>query len=218
MKKVLLIIGAVAALAVGLVAVAGAGAQEGPAGGRVGDFVTRLADRLGISEDELTTAVKDVEIDMINQAVEDGRLTEEQGAQAIERIENSPVHFPGDGPRPGLKCRARDFVLESAAEVLDMPVGQIEGKLNSGMSLAEVAEEEGMTVEDFTAALAAQVEEDLQAKVEAGEITQKQMDRLLEKFTNNVDRIINYHPESGFPGQCHGPKGPPPEGEGAPES
>ncbi len=66
MKRVLLILGAVAALAVGLIAVAGAGAQEGPASGRVGDFVTRLADRLGISEDELTSAVKDVEIEVLH--------------------------------------------------------------------------------------------------------------------------------------------------------
>ncbi len=217
MTRVLLILGAVAALAVGFIAVAGAGAREGPGGGRVGDFVTKLADRLGISEDELTTAVKDVEIDMVNQAVEEGRLTEAQAAEMIDRIENGGLRFPSDGQRPELRCRAKESVLKAAAVVLDMEIGQLEGKLNSGMSLAEVAEEQGMTVEDFTAALTAEVEADLQAKVDAGEITQEQMDRLLEAFTSHVDKLINFHPEPGFPGQCHG-HGPPPDGEPAPES
>jgi hypothetical protein len=198
--------------------VAGAGAQEGPGGGRVGDFVTRLADRLGISEDELTTAVKDFEIDMVNQALADGRITDQQAAAMIDRIENGELRFPSDGPKPKLRCHAREFVLEAAAEVLDMEVGQLEGKLNSGMSLAEVAEEQGMTVEEFTAALTDEVEANLQAKVDAGEITQEQMNRLFEKFTSNVEKIINFHPEPGFPGQCQGHQGPPPEGEAAPES
>ncbi len=218
MKRVLLILGAVAALAVGLIAVAGAGAQEGPAGGRVGDFVTRLADRLGISEDELTDAVKDVEIDMVNQAVEEGRLTEQQGAEAIERIENGPVHLPGngrDGPRP---YRAQAFIIDAAAEVLGLEKDDLKAKLAEGMSLAEIAEEQGMTVEDFTAALTSEVEADLQAKVDAGEITQEQMDRLLEGFTSHVDKLINFHPEPGAPGPCRGHRGPPPEGEPAPES
>ena len=216
MKRMLLILGAVAALAVGLVAVAGAGAQEGPGSGRVGDFVTRLADRLGISEDELTTAVKDVEIDMVNQAVEDGRLTEQQGAEAIERIENGPVHFPGNG-RPGPRpCRAQAFVIDAAAEVLGLENEELKAKLEEGMSLAEIAEEQGMTVEDFTAALTAEVEADLQAKVDAGEITQEQMERLLEGFTTHVDRLVNFHPEPGAPGPCRGHRGPPPEGDVAP--
>lgn len=217
MKRMLLAIGAVVALAVGLIAVTGAGAQEGIGpGSRVGDFVTRLSARLGISEDELAAAVKDVEIDMVNEGVEEGRLTEEQGAAMIEKIENGPVHFPGNG-RHQRPCRAQAFVIEAVAEVLDMEVGQVEGKLNAGMSLAEIAEEQDMTVEDFTAALTDEVEAGLQAKVDAGRITQAQMDRLLEGFTSHVDRMINFHPEPGFPGQCHGHR-PPANGDPAPQS
>lgn len=219
MKRMLLVIGAVAALAVGLIAVTGAGAQEGGgAGSRVGDFVTRLSARLGISEDELTTAVKDVETDMVNQAVEEGRLTEEQGAAMIEKIENGPVHFPGNGRHEQRPCRAQAVVVGAAAEVLGLETDELKAKLESGMSLAEVAEEQGMTVEDFTAALTAEVEAGLQAKVDAGEITQEQMDRLLEGFTSHVDKLINFHPEPGAPGPCRGHQGPPPEGEPASQS
>src|SRR3990170_4381410 len=96
MKRVLLILGAVAALAVGLIAVAGAGAQEGPAAG-------------------------------------------------------------------GRPCRAQAAIIDAAAEVLGMEKDELKAKLEEGMSLAEVAEEQGMTVEDFTAALTAEVEADLQA-------------------------------------------------------
>lgn len=220
MKRVLLITAAVAAVAVGLLAVAVAGAQEGERPDVVGDFVSRLADRLGITEDELTDAVKDVEIDMVNDAVEAGRLTEEQGAVMIDRIQNGSLRFPGggDGPRGEPRCRAQGFLLESAAEVLGMEVGQLEGQLNSGKSLAQIAEEQGMTVDEFKAALIADVDAGLQAKVDAGELTQEKKDAIMERFTNNVDRIINFVPEPGFPGRCPGHQGPPPGGEPAPES
>jgi len=109
-------------------------------------------------------------------------------------------------------------VLQSAAGVLGMEVSQLKGQLNSGKSLAQVAQEQGMSVEDFKAALIAAVDADLQAKVDEGKLTQEQKDRLLEAFTNNIDRIINFVPEPGFPGRCQRHHGPPPEGEPAPES
>jgi len=218
MKRMLIITAAVAALAAGLLAVAAAGAQEGSGNGPVGDFVTRLADRLGISEEELTDAVKDVEIDMVNDAVDSGRLTQEQGAAIIDRIENGQLRFPGGGPRDGLRCRAQEQVLQAAADVLGMEVGQLKGKLNSGMSLAQVAEEQGMSADEFKEALIEEVGAGLQAKVDEGKLTQEQKDRLLEAFTNNVDRIINFVPEPGAHGRCHGHHGPPPEGNPAPDS
>ncbi len=217
MKKALLIVGVVAAALVGLIVVAGAGAQEGPGNGRVGDFVSRLADRLGISEGELTTAVKGAETDMVNDAVSQGKLTDQQGAKIIDRIQNGPMRFPRNGRHEYRPCRAQKFVIASSAEVLGMDKDELKAKLEEGKSLAEIAQEQGMTVEDFTAALTDSVKAALQAKVDAGAITQAQMDRVFEAFTSHVDQIVNFHPKPGAPGLCDGRDGPPAEGQSTPE-
>jgi len=204
MNKVLLAVGAAAALAVGLIVVAGAGAEQGSGKGRVGDFVSRLADRLGISQDELTTAVKGVETDMVHNAVSEGRLTDQQGQKIIDRIENGPLRFPQEGRREYRACRAQKFVIESSADVLGLDREELKGKLQEGKSLAEIAQQHGMAVEDFTAALTDKVQAGLQAKVDDGTITQKQMDRLFKAFTSHVDQLVNFHPKPGAPGLCRG--------------
>ncbi|HSP54115.1 MAG TPA: hypothetical protein VLS25_00875 [Dehalococcoidia bacterium] len=205
MKKALVVIGAVAALGVGLMVVGGAAAQGGPGHGRVQDFVSRLAGHLGISQDQLTTAVKDSEIDMINQAVADGKLTEDQAAKLKERVENGPVQFPGGGRddlRRQIVCRAAGFVVDASATVLKTDTAALKSEFLTGKSLADVAQEKGMSIDDFKTKLTDQVKVDLQAKVDSGGITQKQMDRLFKAFTNHEDKIVNFHPKAGGQGIC----------------
>jgi len=218
MKKLLLVLAATAALGVGLMAVAVAGAQEGEEDGPVQNFVGRLAEKLGISEDELTTAVKDVELEMVDQALAEGRITEEQAAQMRERIENGELRFPG--PRHhGDRCELGGRFVRMTAEILGIePQAVIDG-LQGGKSLAQIAEENGLGVDEYKAALTAAVEDNLAEKVEEGYITQEQADRMLANFNENVDRIINHEPEPGRPGPCRGHRqqGPRPDGDAAPE-
>jgi hypothetical protein len=77
-------------------------------------LVTTLADELGKSEDEISTALdaaretemkvrKAEALERLDQAVEDGEVTDEQADQIRERIESGPSFGHGDhGPRgPG---------------------------------------------------------------------------------------------------------------------
>ena len=68
MKRLLIVLAALAALGLGAVAIGGAvtSAQEGD--GPVGTFLSKLADKLGVSEDELKTAIQDTRIEMIDEA------------------------------------------------------------------------------------------------------------------------------------------------------
>ena len=60
----------------------------------------QLADQLGVSPDDIQKAHQAEAEARLDQAVEDGRLTEEQADQIREQIENGEAPVPGDGP-PG---------------------------------------------------------------------------------------------------------------------
>ena len=206
MKRLLIALAAVAVIGLGAVAVGGAvgSAQEGD--GPVGTFISKLAGKLGVSEDELTTAIKDTRIEMIDEAVADGRLTQEQADRLKEKINESDYGLfgfgRGFGVGPGLCHRAAGHVLDTAAEVLDMPKDDLAQQLKDGKSLAEVAEVQGMSVEDFKAALLDKEKAKLDTLVSEDKLTQTQADKIYEKFQENIDTIVNAVP--GEDGPCHG--------------
>jgi polyhydroxyalkanoate synthesis regulator phasin len=209
MKRLLIALAAVAVIGLGAVAVGGAvgSAQEGD--GPVGTFISKLAGKLGVSEDELTTAIKDTRIEMIDEAVADGRLTQEQADRLKEKINESDYGLfgfgRGFGVGPGLCHRAAGHVLDTAAEVLDMPKDELAQQLKDGKSLAAVADAEGMSVEDFKAALLDKEKANLDAAVEDGKLTQDQADNIYGKLQDNIDTIVNAVP--GEDGPCHdGPR------------
>ncbi len=204
MKRFLLIAAAVTASAIGVIAITGAGAQQGDAPRQ--SFLGRVAEKLGIGEDTLTTAVKDARIDQINEAVADGSITQEQADQLKERVDSGELgiaEFEHYGKRR--HCLAARFVIGATAQVLDVDAQQVLVQLQQGKSLAEIAQAQGMSVDDFKAALSDQVHSELQAKVEQGKITQEQADRMFQRFTSNLDEIVNHHPEPGDAARCRHP-------------
>jgi polyhydroxyalkanoate synthesis regulator phasin len=215
MKKWLLIFAAVGALALGVVAVAAAGAQEGV---RPADrFIAKVADKLGISEDDLTTAMKDAQLELIDERVAEGALSETQAAKLKERIEEYGPLSILKGPRGDhRRCLAARFTVEAAAEVLGMEREALVEALKSPMSLAQVAGEQGMSVDDFKAALLSQVQTRLQSLVDDGKLTREQSDDMFQRFSDHVDEIINFVPREGGPGPCRPHHGPPPAGAPGP--
>jgi hypothetical protein len=60
-------------------------------------FLSSVASKLGVTSDALKNAFKQARIDQINQAVKDGKLTQERATEIINRI-NSGEFGPGGGP------------------------------------------------------------------------------------------------------------------------
>jgi len=204
MKRLLIALAALAVIGLGAVAIGGAvtSAQEGD--GPVGTFVSKLAEKLGVSESELTTAIKDTRVEMLDEAVANGRLTQEQADRMREKINESDYGLFGFGRGFGdrLCHRAAGHVLGTAAEVLDMPKEDLAQQLKDGKSLAEVAEAKGMSVEDFKSALLDKEKAKLDTLVSEDKLTQAQADKIYEKFQENIDTIVNAVP--GADGPCHG--------------
>jgi len=92
-------------------------------------------------------------------------------------------------------------VKAAAAEVLGLSEDEVRQALRDGQSLAQLAEAQGMSVEDFRTALLENITADLQAKLDAGEITQEEFDEATADLNENLDDIINseggFHDRSG---------------------
>ncbi len=204
MKRLVMIAAAVAVLALGVLAIGGAAADEDD--GLVGSFLARVADKLGVSEDELKTAIDEAGTETLDEAVDEGLLTEGQA----ERLQEGDFPFrgrPGHGPRHG-----PGHVMDAAAEALDMPRDELMEQLRDGTSLAEVAEAKGMSVEDFKAAFLDQVQAQLDDLVAEDDLTQEQADGIFQRTEENIDDIVNGDGcPGGFGGPRHGPFGVEPE-------
>jgi hypothetical protein len=67
-------------------------------------------------------------------------------------------------------------VEDAAAEALGVTEDDLHAAFDDGQTLADIAEAHGMGVDDFKAAVVANVTADLQADLDAGDITQDQFD------------------------------------------
>ncbi len=198
MKRVLMIAAAVVVLAAGAVAVGGAAtsAQEGD--GPLGTFLGRVADKLGISEEEFEVAIDEARTELIDEALAEGRLTEEQAERARESDFPFRARFRGAGEHKG-------YVKEAAAQVLGMSQEELKDELKDGNSLAEIVEGQGITVDDFKVELLNQLQALLDSDVADGTLTQEQADRIFGCAEEKIDSILSgegrpHHRPGGFGG------------------
>jgi polyhydroxyalkanoate synthesis regulator phasin len=176
---------------------------------RLGDrFKEELASQLGISVDELNTALDNTQYALIDEAVADGKLTESEAERLRERVEEGHNLFPLHGIREHIGHRAKVELVEATAEVLGVDVSVVREGLGEGKSLATIANENGMDTEAFKTALLENIKATLDEKVATDDLTQEQADRLYGHFSENIDRIVNNEPGEFRPPFRHPPRGP----------
>jgi len=176
-------------------------------------FLNDLATRLGVTVDELKADIKESEKALVDKALAESKITQEEADSAKARIdagEHVPFHFIfGDGPRHGFVKFAYNLV-EETAKVLGIDESEVATSVRDGSSLEQIASDHGMSSDAFKTALLAQVKTDLDAKVASGDITQERADEIYAKFSDNVDAIVtdtNTDPGPPF-GPHRGNRGP----------
>ena len=211
-----------AAAAVAAVLAVGAGAGIAATGGGEDGFLADVAKRLGITEEKLTNAIRDARLAQVDEAVQEGELTEEQGERLKERIRSGegPVLGPGlrvfGGPGQFGHHRRGADILAAAAAYLGMTPAGLRESLREEGTLAEVAEAQGRSVDGLKTAIGKAIKAHLDQAVEDGKLTQAQADRLSENLSEHVDRIV----EEAFRGRGphrHGPFGFGPRPDEAPD-
>ncbi len=207
-KRLLLTMAVVGALAVAAVAVVGVAAQTGtptasPTGTPLDKLFEKVAEKLGITQDQLTNAVKSSETDLIDEAVANGTITQDRANQLKDRIANSDkIILPGMGRHgKGGGHLEAGAALDTAAGVLGIDKDTLMNDLRNGQSLAEIAQAQGKNVDDFKAALLDSAHQKLNDLVGQGKLTQDKADQMFQGLSDHIDQIINAH---HTPGEGHG--------------
>jgi polyhydroxyalkanoate synthesis regulator phasin len=193
--KTKIVAGAVGAL---LLAVAVGAAGAVAASRALGDdrsqaIIDDAADQLGVESDELANALKQALKNRVDEAVEDGRLTEEQGEELKERIDSgeTPLIFPGFGPRGDLEHHGHFGGLDAAATYLGLTEEELHERLRDGDALAEVARAEGKSVDGLVDAMVADARERVDEAVEDGRLTGARANELEQELEERITDLVN---------------------------
>jgi hypothetical protein len=209
-KRTKLAVGAGAALAVAGAGGAVAATQLSPSEESTA-IVEDAAKQLGVEPERLSDALRQAFENRIDEAVEDGTLSREAADRLKERLEAGDVPLVG-GPllRPGVKGHgfgprlghALRFGLGAAADYLDLTAAELREALREGKSLADVARNEGKSVDGLVDALVAEQTERFDQAVEEGRLTDAQRDEIVSGLRERIERMVEAEPLRGH----HGPR------------
>lgn len=201
--KILALTAAAGILAAGAIAIPAA-AQDGgdpPATEtrqeRPDEVLARVAAKLGIEPSALEQAMKDVHLELVDEALAEGRITDDQAEKARERIESrqGPAfgrfkggHGHGNHER-GAKIRGA--LLESAAAAIGISKDELKEQLMGGASIAEAAAANGVSVDDVKASIMSDAEAKLAEAVANGRIDQARADQSLAQLNERLDDLLN---------------------------
>ncbi|MEZ4865755.1 MAG: hypothetical protein R3C14_30865 [Caldilineaceae bacterium] len=158
-----------------------------------GTTLEELAATQGVTIEEVQAAAKASAIAQVNQAVTDGKITQEQADQIIEHINNSdfplggPEHpgHPG-GPAEGLRGIVDPDVIKGViADTLGLTVEELDAAHDAGTTLEELAATQGVTIEEVQAAAKASAIAQVNQAVTDGKLTQEQADQIIEHINNS---------------------------------
>jgi hypothetical protein len=156
-----------------------------------------VAKELGVQPSELSAALKKALSNRVDEAVEAGRLTKAEGDALKARINAS--EFPLFGVPTGPRYEHQPFgliepdpmgELSTAADYLGLTEEQLQNRLNSGKTLAQIANEQGKSVEGLIDKLVQGKKERLEAAVEDGRLTRAQADEILANLNNAVTDFV----------------------------
>lgn len=203
MKKWLVVagIGVVALLISGVLV--GAALAEGPQNGKNGvqqTFISKLARILGIQEEQLKTAVKQAQGEMVDDAQKAGKLNQDQADRLKERIDKEGVWGPpnifppqgnphGKGLLPAIPYIGQH--LNALAEFLVMKPAELIAELGKNKSLAEIAQEHGKTREQLKQAILSYVQKQLDEAVAKGKLTKEKADAQKQRANAEIDKLLD---------------------------
>jgi ferritin-like protein len=176
-----------------------------------GQSIAQVAQSKGVDVNKVITAIIDPEKAELAVKVQAGTITQAESDRRLaimtERV-TAGVNRPGGPGQPGRGEKGPGPKLSVAATALGISEADLKTALQSGQSLAQIAQTKGVDVNKVIDALVADARADLAAKVKAGAITQAQADERAATLTQRVTDMVNHT------GPLGGPDGKGPGGQG----
>ena len=185
-----LVVGAVTASATLVVAggVALASSSDGNRTTRCDARVARIAERRGVTVDQLEANVKARLLARIDAAEKAGRISPERAADVRERVSEGSLCAAAAKARVGFAARG---MLRAAAGFLGLDRAELRAQL-PGASLAALAEKQGKSGAALEAAMVAPAKERLATAVASGRLTQVRADALLDRLERAAHRLATH--------------------------
>jgi polyhydroxyalkanoate synthesis regulator phasin len=164
-------------------------------------YLQDLAGRLNVSVSTLQQDKLAAREDVIAQMVKDGKLTQSQANALIAKLEG---HQACTGSHPLWEIRIvvsslRQYVPQIESQVaqgLHLSVSQLQSDLKSGMTLKQVASQQGVSTTQLRTLVQNSIQSAANQAVHDGNLTQAQANdfmQYLQKHPGVVGRIINRH-------------------------
>jgi hypothetical protein len=197
-RKLIVGVAAVLAAAGGGAAVAASGSSPSEENQAVLDSAAK---QLGISPSKLSDALEQALADRVDAAVAAGRLTKDEGAALKQRIRSGGVPLVGGLHGRGHFGHGGGFIgkLDAAAAYLALTESQLRKQLESGKSLAQVAQARGKSVDGLVDALVAAAKKRLDGAVAAGRLTNAQEDEMLAGLRARISSLVDSAGRPGAP-------------------
>lgn len=160
-------------------------------------IVNDAAKQLGVDPAKLSDALEQALKNRIDAAVNDGRLSKEQGDAMKRRITSAAFPlFIGPGfERDGAPHRAFGGLwgrhLNAAAAFLGLTEAQLDEALDGGKSLAQIAKQKGKSADQLVDALVAATTKRLDQAVADGRMTKAQRDMVVADLKERTTAIVN---------------------------
>jgi len=159
-------------------------------------FVSKLAANLGLEQDEVTAALDATKKQVLEEAVQQGKITQEQADKISSRIERGfcggfgfvngnfkgKGNFKEQGDFKGFGFGRKSRNLDNVANALGMTTDELNAEIQSGKNIKQIVTEHGMTMEEFKEKMLELKKAEISQAVADGKITQEQADKFLQRF------------------------------------
>jgi len=144
--------------------------------------------------------------DVLNDLVGKGTLSQDQANAVRDGVKAKKVDAAPGGPHgrgPGMREG-----LDAAASALGMTADELRTELQSGKSVAQVAQDRGVNLDDVKNAIVTEATGRIDQAVSAGKLTQEQADKAKAALGQRIDDLLNGTKPAGGPPMGRGHGGP----------
>jgi hypothetical protein len=166
-----------------------AASGDGTHGSRCDALLAKIAEKRGVSVEQLEADVKARLIARIDAAEKSGRLSKERADALRQRIKDFEPCARGQGARPA--ARPLHGMLKAAADFLDLSAAQLRAQL-PGTSLAGLAQKQGKELGDLEDAMTASGEARIAKALADGKLTKPRADALAGKLEAFAHRLATH--------------------------
>lgn len=150
--------------------------------------VARIAERRGVTVEQLTAGVKARLLARIDAAEKAGRISPERAAKLRERVADATLCRGAHQVRSRIAAHG---MLRAAAEFLGLDRQELRAQL-PGTSLALLAEKQGKSISALETAMVAPAKQRLARAVAGGKLTQARADAALERLEQAAHRLATH--------------------------